>query len=855
MNYPVWQLDPLGGGLLVILIAVFHVYIAHFAVGGGLFLVLAERKACRENNPAILDYVRRHARFFLLVTMVLGSTTGVGIWFIISLLNPAATSLLIHTFVFGWAAEWVCFGVEIVSIFLYAYTFGRLDHQRHQWLGWVYFGAAWLSLFFINGIIGFMLTPGSWPQDGSFWSGFFNPSFWPSLFFRTFFALIIAGLFGLMTAAWIKDQDLRTTMVRFCVRWLLTPMLFFLGSAWWYRAALPGEVQTMIFARMPEMRAILDGFLLCAPIILVGGLVLTLRAPAGLTKTIAVVLLITGQLYMGFFEFIREGGRRPYILRDLMYSTSVRRDEGERLRHEGLLTSARWVRHRQITDANRLEAGRELFNLLCLPCHSIGGPMRDIKPLTAKFTPAGLDAMISGMDLFYPSMPPFTGTKEERAALAQFIAQGLNGRTDQTKPVALNEKIVEIPVFDPKKDAFVLLAWSDLGMRYASDAESGLSLFPLGTSIRAQLIRRGETPEIVNTGITLAYRVEGDFGPAGGGQLTGELRAEEDSFAADDIPLLPYPRRGGFDPYPVIAIEARDDNDKVVAATKLVAPVSTELGCRTCHGGSWRVDGRAGLSAETGADILAVHDRLSGTAFTAMAGANKAVPTCRECHADPLFKAEGDGARLSLSASMHGFHAAYLRGRGAEACRMCHPASTLGATHGLRDIHAGLGLDCTNCHGTMEDLALGLLKHEQEAGKPQVQPLMAHLSPRAVGSVGEIAPRSPWMHQPDCLNCHVGFQAPETDTTFNAYTEDEAALYRNRTDDSGRLFCAACHASPHAVHPANNPYGKHLDALQPLQYQINRLPIGANRNCAVCHTVAMEDEMHHPNSLRGFRNE
>ena len=94
MNYPVWQLDFLGGGFLVVLIAVFHVYIAHFAVGGGLFLVLAERKAHRENNPAILDYVRKHARFFLVVTMVLGSITGVGIWFIISLLNPAASSVL-----------------------------------------------------------------------------------------------------------------------------------------------------------------------------------------------------------------------------------------------------------------------------------------------------------------------------------------------------------------------------------------------------------------------------------------------------------------------------------------------------------------------------------------------------------------------------------------------------------------------------------------------------------------------------------------------------------------------------------------------------------------------------------------
>ena len=98
-------------------------------------------------------------------------------------------------------------------------------------------------------------------------------------------------------------------------------------------------------------------------------------------------------------------------------------------------------------------------------------------------------------------------------------------------------------------------------------------------------------------------------------------------------------------------------------------------------------------------------------------------------------------------------------------------------------------------------------------------------------------------------------RSPETDTTFNLWTADAGRLFHSRTDDSGRLFCAACHGSAHAVYPADNPYGSHLDALQPLQYQTNRLPLGANRNCTLCHTVEMEDEMHHPNMLRDFRNE
>ena len=92
MNYPVWELGAAGGGLLIALIAVVHVYIAHFAVGGGLLLVLTEIKAQRLGSEAVMAHTRRHARFFMLLTMVGGAVTGVGIWFTIALLNPAATS-------------------------------------------------------------------------------------------------------------------------------------------------------------------------------------------------------------------------------------------------------------------------------------------------------------------------------------------------------------------------------------------------------------------------------------------------------------------------------------------------------------------------------------------------------------------------------------------------------------------------------------------------------------------------------------------------------------------------------------------------------------------------------------------
>ena len=204
MNYPVWFLPEIGGGMLMAIIAITHVFISHMAVGGGLYLVVTEMKARRENDYQMLEFVKNHSKFFMLVSMVYGGVTGVGIWFTIGLIQPDATSELIHTFVFGWAAEWVWFLVEIIALLVYYYKFNTMDERNHIKVGWIYFAAAWLSLFLINGIIGFMLTPGEWINDHNFWSGFFNPTFWPSLWFRFAIATLIAGVFAFFTTDFCK---------------------------------------------------------------------------------------------------------------------------------------------------------------------------------------------------------------------------------------------------------------------------------------------------------------------------------------------------------------------------------------------------------------------------------------------------------------------------------------------------------------------------------------------------------------------------------------------------------------------------------------------------------------------------
>lgn len=843
MNYPVWLLDFFGGGTLIALIAVIHVYVSHFAVGGGLFLVITEMKGLREKSPAILEYTRKHARFFLLLTMVFGGLTGVAIWFTIALLSPAGTSSLIHTFVFAWATEWVFFLGEIVALLLYYYSFNKINSRNHLILGWLYFGCAWASLFIINGVIDYMLTPGAWLIDNNFWSGFFNPTFWPALFFRTFLALMIAGLFGFLTSVNIKDSALRNRMVRYCGLWLMAPLVLLLGSALWYKAALPPAQQEMIFSSSPEMKIYLSGFIYLSPILFAGGLIIAAFRPQAVRRPMAWLLLLLGLMYMGSFEFMREGGRRPYIIHDYMYSTSILKTDLPEVQEKGVLRSARWVANREITPENRMAAGAELSKILCLPCHSTGGPLNDILPIVKRFTTPGMEAFILGMGNASPYMPPFAGTAEEAKVLAEYLTTRL---TPGFEPEALDIKAIASPPlpFDPKNSRYVLLTGATLGtMLFSEPEESGIDISYGAPVLRAQLVHRDPSPTVELDDVTMRYTIT-----TGSGSITGVMRLADGYFEADlkGIPTLVKP----YQPFLTVDFTAEVAGE-VVAVTRSEIGIATEIGCRNCHGGSWRVQGRTGLSKGTAVGILASHDRKNNTKLSADLEQGKIV-VCSSCHADFSRGAPGRAGLLDLSTAIHGFHAGVLADGDGPSCSLCHASSETGASHSFDGVHNQLELTCSNCHGSLVDHSASLLKAAGKTGA--AKKLLARLKGKGETPQADILPRTPWIMQPDCLTCHVDFAPSETDTAFNGWTENEGGLFRNRKGEAGAILCSSCHGQPHSLYPVSSPYGVAAGGLQPMQYQGNPYPIAADKGCAVCHTVEMEDEIHHPGSLAMFRN-
>ncbi|MEZ4999938.1 MAG: cytochrome ubiquinol oxidase subunit I [Bacteroidales bacterium] len=871
MNYPVWYLPNTGGSLLIAIIAIIHVVLAHLAVGGGLFLVLTERKAHLTGNRGLLDYVKSHTWFFLLITMVLGGVTGVGIWFIISLVQPEATSLLIHQFVFGWAIEWVFFIGEIVALLIYHYRFDKMSPRNHMIIGWLYFIFAWLSLFIINGILGFMLTPGKWVETGSFWHGFFNPSFLPSLIFRTSIAIIIAGVFGLVTAAFNKDDSVRKAVFRSCAKWMYAPVAVLFLAGIYYTSVISDESFSNLFHFNPEsslfIKVVID-----SSILLFGLAIFTLiRFPRILQKIIPFILILITYAWMGGFEYLREIARKPYVIYETLYSNSISPGDIQEINSSGFLPAARWSRIKEVTDENYLEAGAEIFRLQCLSCHTVDN-YNGVKNKIELLTERGIEAQLTGMGKVNRYMPPFAGTYAEKQALSAYLYNVVLGKTTEAvDPFVPGKMTHEIPPFDRANDNFVLLAWNDLGMHCVSDDEQYFTFLPPANTLNAQLIQRGDKPQVVTEGYRIAYEVEeqhrnpashskfweydqATFGAdlaentgLAGFALSGDMKAESDRFFAQFIPVLPYRDDGQYNPYPIFTLTAYDSEDNVIAVTRTVAPVSTEMGCRNCHGGGWAWNNVSGVSNETSRNILAAHDRYNKTTLLADAEAGK--PTlCQSCHADPALGAAGKPEVLNFSSAMHGFHANYLSGMNEDACNMCHPSRAEGNTTCFRGRHADF-LDCTTCHGKIEDHALALLKGE--ASKEASPRLSASLEPVYVATREEITGRTPWLMEPDCKGCHTNFniQVDGWDgTAFNNWAPGYSALYRNRTDDMG-MMCIACHGSTHAVYGAVNKFDRMRDNIPPIQYQGLAGTIGTHNSCFVCHRKNMNQDGHHRNQV------
>ena len=437
MNYPLWDLP--APGLLIALVAVVHVFVSHFAVGGGLFLVVTETKARNEGDADLLDYVRRHSRFFVLLTLVFGAVTGVGIWFTIALVHPAATSSLINIFVWGWAIEWTFFLTEIAAALVYYYGWDRLTVRQHLAVGWIYFGAAWASMIVINGILTFMLTLGAWIDTRSFLDAFFNPTYWPSLLIRTLGAMGLAGIYALFTASWISPPELKKKLARYAVKFWVLPLAFGLpvGLLWFFSSASKAGVPVAevlgaksasafdLFASIFNTAGTGNPVTHRALVVAFAAITFTILAVIAATlfrygRVLTALVMLGGLLSIGGAEWVREDLRKPYVIGSYMLVNGIHTTED--LSQTGVLAGTRYRLH--------ADAGHELFRLQCSQCHTERGYL-GMQRLAGGKSSRALEGVIARLDTWRNRrMPPFKGNAEERRALAVYLATLGGGKID-----------------------------------------------------------------------------------------------------------------------------------------------------------------------------------------------------------------------------------------------------------------------------------------------------------------------------------------------------------------------------------------------------------------------------------------
>ncbi len=435
---------------------------------------------------------------------------------------------------------------------------------------------------------------------------------------------------------------------------------------------------------------------------------------------------------------------------------------------------------------------------------------------------------------------------------------------------------------------YMLLAWNDLGMHCMDGKDySVFSILPPYNNLVAQLVKRGERPENITSGVTISYEaapsfdakwnttsvtktnfwnyvqklfgvsLQDDVGLAGSyvqSKTPHNLHydSNNDWWTAEGIPTAPRNDDGSYNRYPMVKVVAKDASGAVLAETTTVLPVSDEIDCGSCH------NSNSNPAAKPSKGWAALGDREKDFKINILRLHDEKHPNAVTDHVDSL-SAKGwnyDAGGLEATAN----------GGTPVLCAACHKSNALpgtgvdnlvSLTHALHRKHAnvvdpstGKKLDestsrdaCYKCHpgATTECLRGAMGKAKNSDGTSKMQCQSCHGGMSAVGNSG----REGWLDLPACQNCHqngnrytqavtdiaTGELRTSSDDRFATDSDTPVAgksLYRYSRGHGG-LQCSACHGSTHAIYPSSRPE----DNIQSIAAQGYA---GAVRECKVCHT-------------------
>lgn len=442
-----FHLDWLNNRMLIAIIAILHVIINHgLAVGFMPFVTwLEQRGVSRSGQDQITDLewdnmVYKIMKVAFIITTTVGAMTGVGIWFSVALVSPASIGSLIRVFYWAWFIEWLVFVTEVVLIMIYFLTWKNSNSSlkakiRHINFGWYLSIFSWITMAIIVSILGFMMDPGNWQTEQSLLNGFTNPIYLPQLLFRTPTAMLVAGIFGmfLITVFTKSGSQIRINAVKYASKWLMLWAPISLIGAYIYYNAMP-EAMTANMSTAVGTIDFAQYYDLLKYFVIVGVGFTLLIGIIGIYKTkllkpyMVVIPVLTAIAYLGFFERVREFIRKPYVIGQYMYSNLLLEDDYVVYKQDGVLKHATYTTVNEVTEDNKIEAGKNVFTIACSRCHTAQGVNSIIDVFDRMYGSTGKPLDVTSMTAYMPNMhtarnfmPEFPGNEKEAEALATYI--------------------------------------------------------------------------------------------------------------------------------------------------------------------------------------------------------------------------------------------------------------------------------------------------------------------------------------------------------------------------------------------------------------------------------------------------
>lgn len=427
--FPVGDFGPIMKGLVIGALGIFHVFLAQFAIGGGMLLLYFETRGRRVDDALYRRFVDGFFKYLVLVSFVLGAVTGVGMWLTAIQVSPRTIGAMVGEFHWIWAVEWTFFWLEVVAGYAFYRCGPRLDDSGRRTLLGLYVVGSWFSLFWINGILTWQLTPGAWSATRDLWDGFFNPGFWPSLGFRTVSAAATAALaacVAINAMSGLAQEDRRALVSR--AAHLIAPMALMPVFGVWYFATLPEDSRGWALGGSPAMTMFLA--LACGASALVGGYALLglLRQKLYVNGATATLLCALAFGATAGAEFVREGVRKPFTVRGELYSNGLTPAETAAARRAGATTGDPYpLRDAAAYPTDQLRRGAATYRRLCSVCHTWDGA-NGLDHLAGGWSLDQRRLNFAKLQLTKPFMPPFAGDAEDVEALAQLTAWRRAGR-------------------------------------------------------------------------------------------------------------------------------------------------------------------------------------------------------------------------------------------------------------------------------------------------------------------------------------------------------------------------------------------------------------------------------------------